>query len=1054
MSNLKLFTGNRLDTLAEKLAEVLLDPPPSPLTKEIIVVESSGMERWVSMQLARHHGICANYDFLFPNAFVYTIFRKLMPDLPESSPFDVRKMAWKIMKLLPTCVTKPEFGSLRNYLGKDARGLRGFQLSHRIADTFDQYLLFRPEMILEWEAGKEDHWQAVLWRELVRENKGIHRAALGKRFLERIRNAPVETAERLPTRVSAFGISALPRFHMQILAGIAAFTKVNLFFMNPCKEPRNTTSEKGNRLLVSMGTLGRDFFDLVEEFHPEKISLFEDPEEKNLLRCIQSDILHLRNREQHPKSRKISDPTDASIRIHSCHSPMREIEVLHDQLLRMFQEDADLMPKDILVMVPEIETYAPYIQAVFDTPPKESMKIPYSIADRSVRTESRLIDAFLAIIDLFGGRFGASQVLGILESQAVRDRFGLSDADLRLIQSWVREARIRWGIDEENRSLLGLPAFPENTWRAGLDRLLLGYAMPGKSEKIFSGILPYDEMEGGDAMVLGNFIEVVEQLFTQVRTLDESRTLAGWSETLTKLLDRFFLTHEETEREMQSVRATLRELETLQELFDEEVDIRVVRSYLKRYLEGESSRFGFINGSVTFCAMLPMRSIPFKVICLVGMNNDAYPRQSKPLSFDLIAKDPRPGDRSSRNQDRYLFLEAILSAGEKLYISYVGQSIRDNSPIPPSVVVSELTDAIEQGFGTPEHLIVRHRLQAFNPAYFEDNSGALFSYSEENFRAALQFLETRRDPSPFIRTRLPDPEPEWKTVSLDDLYGFFANPAKFLINKRLKIHLEEVAAILEETECFKLEGLEKYALEQELVERRLTGRDLKSLLPLVRASGQLPHGTVGECFYEQLSGGIESFAEETLKHLSGTPLKPLGIDLVLGDFRIIGRISGAYPQKLIHYRYAKTKPKDHLRLWILHLALNCVRSGSYPRESLLIGLENGRWAAWKYPGTDDSEAILKDLLEKYRQGLTDPLRFFPKSSWDYADFILRKNKSEEEALRKARSTWKGNDFSRGECEDVYHQLCFGNTDPLDSEFQRIAVEVFGPISEHQEPIGL
>ncbi len=1097
MTHFRLFSSNRLEVLAESLARALSMPPASPLDQEVIVVQSKGMERWVSMELARRHGICANCRFPFPMAFVYEIFQTVIPGLPEHTPYDPRITTWKIMKLLPSCITRPGFEKLGLYLGEDWPGLKSLQLSEGIANTFDQYMLFRPEMILRWEGGEEDHWQAVLWRELVKgQTAGRHHAALGKAFLEAT-GGPLEDISIFPERVSVFGISALPRFHMEMLGALSRFTQVNLFLMNPCREywgdilsdwemkrtivrqgsgnptPEELYLERGNSLLASMGRLSRDFFDLLNEFPCEEFPSFEDPGEYSLLSCLQSDILNLRDRPEKPDERKCIAADDTSIQIHSCHSSMREIEVLHDQLLHIFEDDPDIMPKDILVMTPDIEACAPYIQAVFDLPSHDPRRIPFTISDQSVRKESIIIDAFLAILDLHGSRFGASQVLAILESGAVQRKFDLSDRDLDLVRRWVRDTRIRWGIDGQSRGQTGLPAVPQNTWKAGLERLLLGYAMPGDDENIFSGILPYDQIEGGEALVLGRFLEFADRLFAHVTALGQRRTLHEWRQTLTELLECFFTADEDTEREIKAIRKTLNDLDEIHEetVFEGKIDINVIKWYLGRSLERESFGFGFITGGITFCAMLPMRSIPFKIICLVGMNGDAYPRQSNPLGFDLMARHPEPGDRSRRNDDRYLFLEALLSARKRLCISYVGQSIADNSSIPPSVLVSEFLDYIEEGFDTErnghaapktslrDRIVTPHRLQAFNPAYFKDVPPSdrlnqkLFSYSEENCRAADRLLEARDVPLPFISTGFPHPEEEWKRVNLLDLCRFFSNPAKFLLNGRLGIYLEERPSVLEDREAFAVKGLEKYHMEEEMVKRKLGEGNLKAFLSVVQASGRLPHGTVGECTFERMIQGVENFAEKTEPYVGENPLPPLEVDLHISGFRLAGQIDGIYGRRLAQYRYARLKSRDHLRLWIYHLALNSVMAGDYPLTSMLAGLHPGtrepEWTAWEYSPVDESKEILRKLLEIYWTGMIMPLHFFPGSSWIYAQEILKKKRSPEDALQSAHANWQGNGYTPGECEDAYYQLSFRETDPLDSDFQYMAEEVFGPMLAHQ-----
>ena len=449
---------------------------------------------------------------------------------------------------------------------------------------------------------------------------------------------------------------------------------------------------------------------------------------------------------------------DRTIQVHSCHSEMREVEVLHDQLLALLADNPGLQPQDIVVMMPDVATYAPFIEAVFDTPEIQTQRIPYSIADRTARVENGIIDTFLAILELSGSRFGASSLLNILESPAVQGRFELAQADLETIRVWIDKAAIRWGIDAAHREKIGLPAFAQNTWREGLDRLLLGYALPGGNRQLFQNILPCDEIEGGLAETLGNFIEFTSRIFETAQELETARTLGGWQVTLREVVDRFFDPTEDVEREILQVR---RVLESLGETgaasgFDETVELDVVLAFLTDAFGSAVSGSGFLLGAVTFCALKPMRSIPFKVIAILGMNDTAYPRKPVVTGFDLIAQNPQPGDRSVRDDDRYLFLEALLSAREVFYVSYIGQSIKDNSALPPSVLVSELLDYLDRAFEMPqermakEYLVTRHRLHPFNVDYFSEVDERLFSYSADNCRAGEVARGARSSPRVFV----------------------------------------------------------------------------------------------------------------------------------------------------------------------------------------------------------------------------------------------------------------------------------------------------------------
>lgn len=1076
---LYLYTSNRLEVLADALAGLLAEAPASPFDPQWIVVQSKGMERWVSLQLARRQGVCANCRFPYPNHFIREVFRRVLPGLPDSSPFDPKYITWQIMRLLPEYSRRPGFESVRHYLGKSRDELKLFQLAGRIADTFDQYLLFRPEMILRWEREQEKNWQAVLWRELVREKGAVHRAALGKRFFEALQDKSSGIKD-LPGRVAVFGISALPRFHVQILAALAQFCRISLFLMNPCreywgdivsewdisrtvsregpeiKEPAELYLQKGNSLLASMGKLGRDFFDLVNDLQCIERPRFCGPGEETLLSCIQNDILHLRERGERGADRKTLAGGDESIQVHAYHSPMREMEGLQNQLLHFFAQRPDLQPKDILVMTPDIETYAPFIRAVFDLPSDDPRRIPFNVADRSLINESQIMQTFMAILELQGSRFSVPRVMAVLESPAVRSRFDLSEQDLELIRRWVSESGIRWGVNQQDRRKAGLPEFPENTWEAGLKRLLLGYAMAGGGERMFAGILPYDRIEGGDSEVLGRFGEFVNLLFETISGLGQPQTLQGWSLSLTSLLESFFRADENTARELELLRRMLLRMGEIQEEtgFAEELELRVIKRHLECSLESEGFGFGFMTGGLTFCALLPMRSIPFKVICLMGMQHDAYPREHRPVGFDLMARHPAPGDRSRRNDDRYLFLEALLSAREILHISYVGQDIRDNSPVPPSVLVSELLDYVEQGFESPgrdihDCTVTRHRLQGFSPTYFEENS-PLQNYSAEHFAAAQSLVKPRRAPTAFIAAGLSEPAADWRVLNLEDLCAFLAHPTRFLLKRRLGLDLEENWLRLEEKEPFDLRGLERYQLARDLLDKRLAGRDWHEFLHATRAAGRLPPGTVGECLYGRLLQEIDSFAQKTLPFLRDAELEPLAVDLNIGGFRLQGRLRGVYPQNLLRYRYAKVKARDRLRIWVHHLVLQTTGTEKYPRISTLIGIDPEKreetvWAAWEYQALENSREILEELLRFYWRGLQAPLPFFGRSSWEYARAKLQKKVDDDKALQRALRTWQGNEHVPGEESDEYCRLCFEHVDPLDADFRKIALKIFGPL---------
>lgn len=1046
-----IHTSNKMEILLDHLAKVVNEPVRPVLSAETIVVQSRGMERWISMELANKFGVWGNCDFPFPNTFVWNLFTSTMPDLHESDSFETEVLTWRVIDQLERLLARSEFSQLQLYLDGHSRNLKLYQLAGKIADTFNQYTLYRGDLLERWETGSDADWQAILWKALAEEGRGMHRARVKSEFLTRLAHGRIDLS-LLPPRVLVFGLSYMPSFHMELLAGIAAFVEVHLFALSPCREywgdilaersrsrvgtALGAVTDEGNGLLASLGAMGKNFSNLLLDsgsLFSAELDEYAESSGDSLLSSLQNSILNLVNVD--PDHRTEIAPDDRSIDVHSCHSPMREVEVLHDQLLDMFSTIDGLAPRDVIVMTPDIETYASYISAVFSGHQDPKCRIPFTIADRTVRNEGRIGEALLAILALPGGRFTAPEVVDILESGPVSARFGMSPDDMHLVKKWLDETHIAWGMSEKDRAALGLPAYAEGSWLAGLERLVMGYALSSDGHTLFDGVLPYDNLEGDAATVLGRFVGFVQSLHAVALDLGRPRSLAQWREALREILLNFFDGSDRYSREFISVGGVIDSLENIEELsgYSREAGLDVMRVWLQRRLDDEGAGVGFLSGKVTFCAMLPMRSVPAKVVALLGMNDGSFPRQSRSPGFDLIPANPRPGDRSLRDEDRYLFLEAILSARERLYISYVGLSIRDNSVMPPSVLVSELLDSLDRGYrrgdgAFHQSLLTLHRLQPFSAAYFTGAKG-LFSYSTENLAAAEVLLHAATQRPRFFTGPLSPPDESFRDIRIADLLKFFENPAAYIVRRRLGIMPEDGASPLEEREIFALDNLDAYMIKQEMLTCAIQGRDANGLLAVIRASGALPPAKQGDALFDKLAQEAAAVAEQVIRSIDGEPfLPPLDVDLAIGDFRVHGRIGTILPGKLLRYRSAKLSAKDQVKLWIEHLILNGSAEENYPTRSTLI-MRDGSVSL--LPVTD-ATAQLEVLLNRYWQGLIMPLRFFPRSSLEYA----KKGK-----IEAAEAVWNNRIYP--ESDDPGYRLCFGDESPLDETFEEVALDLFG-----------
>jgi exodeoxyribonuclease V gamma subunit len=1110
-----VYKSNHIETLVDTLTEVIRDPPPSPFRREWISIQTQGIGTWLGLELSRQLGILANTLMPFPRALVEEIFKRVLGDrVPDTATFQRERLTWSVLSVLPELLHREEFKPLAGYLETDTTGLKHFQLSQRIAYLFDQYAVYRFDIVQKWERHPEAvdalapdlRWQPYLWNALVERHGSVHLASAADLFLAALDKGNFDK-DQLPTRISLFGISTLPPLYMHILSALSRFLPVHLFCLSPTREywadlrslkeigrwevdstPGNEIEphyfKSGHPLLSSMGRVGREFQSILEDtvdYDEPPGDLYIDPaggDKVSVLTQIQSDILRLAERGSETTPAMAVPPGDASIVIHSCHGPMREVQVLHDQLLDILESDPCIDPHDVIVMAPRIDEYAPLVESVFATGEKKDV-IPYSISDRSVRLEEVVVEAFLSLLSLAQSRLTLQDVLDLLTLDPVHERFGLTSEDVLSGQDWLRETGVRWGMDKAHRKAEGQPELGENTWRFGLDRLLLGYALPGNGTDLFQGTSPWDHIEGQETENLGRLMEFCQQLFSGIHQLAKEYAIPEWSALLQKLLAGLVAENTDNTYQHQSIRATLQSFaeDSGAGGFAEPVGLPVIAHLLTQMLARKPTERGFLSGGVTFCNFLPMRSIPFKVVCLLGLNDDAFPRSEPEMSFDLMQRFRRIGDRSMRNDDRYLFLEAVLSARSRLVITYTGQHIQDNGVRPPSVVVSELIDVIGEGFHICEDLpdteprqslpksaptiVVRHPLQPFSPAYFEDAKGWLFSYSKQFHEGARALCSPKEEVPVFLAESIPMDTEQIRQVRMEDLIRFFKNPARYLLRHRLGLVFDDEVTELESREPMALAGLERHQLGEWLLDAIVGDSFPGSFYPYLRASGRLPLGRQGESTCNDLAKEIHPLAEAVNMALTQQPIPSLAVDLTVEDIRITGKIDRLQPQGRICYTYGRLQPAREIDLWITHLVLNCIARDNDPRRSKLIARGDGQPEILSLkPLGKSAGPFLCDLVNCYRQGITEPLLFFPRTSAAFARSWFKNSENPgDQAFREALKKWQPSPWHSypAEMEDPYIHRLFGSRDPLTGEnaaqrkcFEDLALLIFGPIIEAEE----
>jgi exodeoxyribonuclease V gamma subunit len=974
-----LHSSNKTENLVAHLVSVISNAPlSSPFAKEVFLIQSQGMERWLSQQLASRFHVWANYQFLFPGKFFSFIAQQIDSKVNDAA-FDRSLILWRLEALLRK-LENDDCLPLKQYLSGANQALKRYQLAQQLSQIFDQYQIMRPDLPAAWRSGhllydtNVERWQKALWQQLSAQVGNKHRGVLWLEVIAKLNNADEGTlSQQLPERISVFGVNTMPPLFLNYLQSLSKHCDVHLYLFNPAqtfwadltsKRQQSTGNEyTGHPLLASLGQQGREFQEMLLEFtqfdfEPES---FETVAKPNNLQLLQNDILN-------NSVSSLALEKDGSISLHACHSRKREVEVLRNQLLLALENDPTLELRDIAVMAPDIQLYEPFISAVFSD-------IQHAIADRSLRLDNQAIDTFIRFLDLSQSRLGWQSVLDLLERADVFPTFDLSETDLELIKYWVQDTNVRWGQSGLHKKELGLPELNEHTWQAALDRMLMGYAV-GHEDEFVDDVLPYKHIEGSSADALGGLYDFLQLLFQAKAELKQAKSLKSWGAQLyyyaDQLLGKSDLKADLVER--QQLNELLLELSgTLADVHNDSVELQVIIQWLEGMIAERKSANGFLRGQLTFCSMLPMRSIPFKIIALMGINEGEFPKVDRKPTFDLIALNFRKGDRSRRADDRYEFLEVLLSARQQLIITYIGQSQANNEAIAPSVVVTELLDVLTDYYQL-SGLVTRHPLQPFSKRYFNGASD-LFSFSEADCETAKALMISKPEAALWWQGTIQTETEETieDVIELSDFFRFFQHPQRYFMRQQLHLRFAGIDAETQEREPFNINELSLYDINQEWIQQLLVSSPVS--LTKLQAQGLWLSGAAGELEFEQHQLEMQEFVERIRATNIGQTLDDLAVDLKIGNYRLVGKLGNRYQNGSLHYRYANLKGKDFITAWLQHLLIN----QSQKQETYLKSTDEDLLFQPDICSSD----YLPQFIEIYKIGLQQPNAFFVEAALAY-----------------------------------------------------------------------
>lgn len=1121
---LRLAFSNRFEILLDRLLDQLAHEQPGPFGQRHVVVPSSALRRHVEFAVAQREGVCANLDFGYLAQWLWAQIGRVV-EVPARSPFSPALLAWRVFGLLDPAAAAGGWLAahprLARYVeGADAR--MRFELAERTARVFDHYLTYRPRWLEAWAAGKvaltaatdaeraDEAWQAELWRR-IRAGMDVRQDHPAAEFLRKVSamSAADLAAIGLPRTVHVFGLPALPPLYLEILRELARVVEVRLYVLNPCREfwfeivdarrlswlasrQQDMFHETGNRLLAAWGQQTQAHIGLLfdGEREVDEEAVFAPHPGKHLLARLHNAILDLQ--ELAPGSVALAE-RDRSIELHVCHSRTRELEVLHDRLLGLFAGRNPPRPDEIVVLTPDLDATAPLIEAVFGTAPA-GRRIPWRITGLGGTRENPAAQVLDRLLTLAASRFPASRIFDLLQQPPVAARFGLDEAALESVHEWMRAAGIRWGLDGDAS---------QHTLEEGLHRLFLAWAGGDAAQHAtFAGRIGAGAPEGGAAHALGRFWRYAQTLRRLRDALQRPHDAAGWRTLLSDALDALVSDTSEWADALREVREALTSLTDAMDGggLAAPVPLQVVHPALGAVLD-DPARGGVPGGSVTFSALPALRGLPYRVVCVIGLDQGAFPGGDRPAEFDLLAARPQRGDRQRRLDDRNLFLDVLLSAREVLHLSHVGRSVRDGSAVPPSVLVDELLDVLAAACASEpadpaavasarRRLTVAHPLQAFSADYFlpaarpdprlvsfheeyasalaarlgraltdlAEPGGATLEACEQMDSAAEGDSDGEGDDDgqvhdpvhrPFFTAPLPAPGAEWRSVGLEQLVRFFRNPCRYLLRERIGLDLPEAEEELEDVETFIPDWPARQALAQRLlpallaVEGASADDDGAALMALARAGGEYPAGALGELELERELTRLKQFAD-AVSAARGESLPPhvprLDFDIEGESWTLTAAFSDLRPQGLLRHRYDDTRPADYLAAWLAHLVLCAAPAPGVACATRAVSRNGG--FAFAAVESVRARAMLADALELYREGLCAPLRFFPKSAWAYV--------MNGENAFKAQAKWTGgNRPSFGEAADPAYRLALrGVGAPLDGQFFELARRVLDPLLEH------
>ncbi|RYY99421.1 MAG: exodeoxyribonuclease V subunit gamma [Chitinophagaceae bacterium] len=991
---LNVYASHSLEGLAAAFCEKMQQERLPVFQPYHIVTQTEGINQWLRYRVADSRHIAANLRFVRANDIIYRMYQLL--DGPQFDSLSTEDLNWLLYEILGRPAFREQYPAIAAYFNGDEEQepVRRYALAAKVADLFDQYQVYRDDILKEWisaPAVSAGNWQQYLWRcvhERVQDRADKTRQ--GEYIIEAVRD-PERRArlQRHMPQIAVFGLSVLTKYHLRIFAAVAPHISLSFYLLNAapeqywmdaltakqvaCLVERGIWAEgdiaPGNPLLTGWGKLTAETFQLLFEedafINNYHLLPAEAPVPDSLLHKLQSDVYHNHHAgERHPIS--TGDLRDGSLEVHSCYTRAREVEALYNYLVHQVEHAGDkrISPREILVLVTDMDAYAPYIKAVFGNAPYE---FPFTITGEQLHTQDNLVSALHLLLTLEEEHFDAERVVQLLDSSFIRRRFGITDTDL--VRRAVNGANIRFGIDGNEADDTVYVS-----WKYGLRRLIYGICMTGGAayNDGTCDCYPLELTEGSAAADLIRFCHFAERAIEVVHLRKEPRRLVDWALYVHSLLDLLQDAAAPLPDEYGMIEKQLEGLNLLNGWHGEPIPYAVFRrSFLDSLTDAAAVKAPSGKG-ISFSSLIPMRSIPARIVAVLGLNFDKFPRKEPLLSFNIMQEHVRIGDRNKKDNDKHLFLETLMAAREKLFLSYIGQSVKDNTPLPPSALVDELLDYIATGCPAGVHVhdeLVRvHPLHSFSKLYRVPPPGAapprFYSYTQSSGKSTAEFLD-------------PDPQRDpldLEVVDLKDLIRFFRNPIAHYYSRVLQVRYDEASELLDSTELFELDRLQEWAIKQDLL--LAADRDLPELRDRMLKTGKLPLKNMAPVVFGELLAAATPVRKSFQDLTRDRSRKEQSVEIRLEGGVLCGTIANLFDDTLVCYSLSRHEQKYLQDAWLQYLA---AVAGGVAAEGVFISrAHEGACFRMELPGAAEATATLARLVDLYRKGHAAPAPFSPE----------------------------------------------------------------------------